>query len=135
MEDDESRFEVSTLIGHRRRDGTLRSVAVTVDVRDRSESARTRVHYAVDGGLARLHHFVVGDEFATFEVEDLGCVPIAERAITSVPGVEEVEPAETTLTRAVGRGDPEEGGVDGDGGGPADQDEFPGDESDPSGGG
>lgn len=100
---DDSRFEVRTLVGHRRRDGTLESVAVTVGLDDDSRFSRTRIHYRVEDGLARLSHFVVGDELSVFSVEDFRCVPIAERAITAVPGVEEVEPAEATLECAMQR--------------------------------
>ncbi|MFB6130695.1 MAG: hypothetical protein ABEJ28_07745, partial [Salinigranum sp.] len=56
---DDARFEVRTLVGHRRRDGTLDSVAVTVAVSDGAGASRLRLHYAVEGGVARLDHFVV----------------------------------------------------------------------------
>ena len=104
-ESDDFRFEVRTLIGHRRRDGTLESVAVTVSVRDGDGASRIRIHYRVEEGSAQLSHFVVGDEFSVFSVRDLRCVPIAEQAITAVPGVEGVEPAESTLSRALRRDD------------------------------
>lgn len=82
---------------------------MTVAVADRADGTDgvtgARVHYDADEeGRARLDHFVVGDEYSAFEIRDLRCVPVAERAITVVPGVESVEPAGETVGAAIGRG-------------------------------
>jgi hypothetical protein len=57
-----------------------------------------------DDEVARLDHFVVGDDLSVFSVADLRCVPIAERAIQVVPGVDEVEPAGETFERVLREG-------------------------------
>lgn len=80
---------------------------MTVAVADRADGTGgvtgARVHYDADEeGRAGLDHFVV-DEYSAFEIRDLRCVPVAERAITVVPGVESVEPAEETVEAAIGR--------------------------------
>jgi hypothetical protein len=108
MSDESVELEVHTIRGHRRGDGRLDSVSVTVEVTEAGTTSRTRVHYAVRDGRAVLDHFVVDDDLSEFAVSDLQCVPVAERAVTVVPGVEEVEPAEETLRRGLARGESDE---------------------------
>lgn len=106
MTEDDTRIEVHTLLAHYSPDGVLESAAVTVEIEaeEESDSAKIRVHYDITEGTARIHHFVVGDEYDVFEVADLRCVPIASTAVSGIHGVVEVEPAERTFERMLERG-------------------------------
>ncbi|SFR69968.1 hypothetical protein [Halogeometricum limi] len=100
MTDEGLTTEINTIRSHRDGDGTLDAVSATVELSGTVET-RVRVHYAVEEGVATLDRFVVDDDISVFEVADLACVPVAERAITVIPGVEEVEPALETFGRAL----------------------------------
>lgn len=105
MSDETDRIvDVHTIRGSRNRDGRLESVALTVELSGPNLDVRARLHYGVTDGTARLDHFVVDDDLSVFAVADLACVPVAERAITVVPGVESVEPAIETFERVLDRG-------------------------------